>query len=220
MSHLEDRLAEFVFEELPSEEMTTARRHVAQCLECQGRISDFQKIRHSLEQLPDVDLPRRMVFVPEGPSLKRSPRSWFSFGWAVPGAVAAALVVAVVLAGPVQIEWGDQGVLIALGQEIAQPPAASVAAAVDYDNLDYERIAARIESEQQIGVDAQLQQFSSEISEIARIIAANDDANRLEILRLQSEVASLFDWSLASDRDSYRLGVALQDYVQQTAGLE
>ena len=216
MSHLEDRLAEFVFEELPSEEMTTARRHVAQCLECQGRISDFQKIRHSLEQLPDVDLPRRMVFVPEGPSLKRSPRSWFSFGWAVPGAVAAALVVAVVLAGPLQIEWGDQGVLIALGQEIAQPPAASVAAAVDYDNLDYERIAARIESEQQIGVDAQLQQFSSEI---ARVIAANDDANRLEILRLQSEVESLFDWSLASARDIYRQGVAL-DVVQQTAGLE
>ena len=220
MSHLEDRLAEFVFEELPSEEMTTARRHVAQCLECQGRISDFQKIRHSLEQLPDVDLRRRMVFVPEGPSLKRSPRSWFSFAWAVPGAVAAALVVAVLLAGPLRIEWGDQGVLIALGQEIAEPQAVSVAAAVDYDNLDYERIAARIESEQQTAVDAQLQQFSSEISEIARIIAANDDANRLEILRLQSEVASLFDWSLASDRDSYRLGVALQDYVQQTAGLE
>ena len=217
MSHLEDRLAEFVFEELPSEEMTTARRHVAQCLECQGRISDFQKIRHSLEQLPDVDLPRRMVFVPEGPSLKRSPRSWFSFAWAVPGAVAAALIVAVVLAGPLQIEWGDQGVLLALGQEIAQPPAASVAAAVDYDNLDYERIAARIESEQQIGVDAQLQQFSAEF---ARVIAANDDANRLEILRVRSEVESLFDRFLASERDSYLLGVALQDYVQQTAGLE
>ena len=217
MSHLEDRLAEFVFEELPSEEMTTARRHVAQCLECQGRISDFQKIRHSLEQLPDVDLPRRMVFVPEGPSLKRSPRSWFSFAWAVPGAVAAALIVAVVLAGPLQIEWGDQGVLIALGQEIAEPQAAPVAAAVDYDNLDYERIAARIESEQQIGVDAQLQQFSSEI---ARVIAANDDANRLEILRVRSEVESLFDRFLASERDSYLLGVALQDYVQQTAGLE
>ena len=219
MSHLEDRLAEFVFEELPFEEMATARRHVAQCLECQGRISDFQKIRHSLEQLPDVDLPRRMVFVPEGPSLKRSPRSWFSFAWAVPGAVAAALVVAVVLAGPLQIEWGDQGILIALGQEIAQPQAVSVAAAVDYDNLDYERIAARIESEQQIGVDAQLQQFSSEISEIARLIAANDDANRVEILRVRSEMESLLDRFLAADRDIYIQAVKLQE-VQQRAGLE
>ena len=216
MSHLEDRLAEFVFEELPSEEMTTARRHVAQCLECQGRISDFQKIRHSLEQLPDVDLPRRMVFVPEGPSLKRSPRSWFSFGWAVPGAVAAALIAAVVLAGPVRIEWGDQGFLIALGQEMAEPQAVSVAAAVDYDNLDYERISARLESELQTAVDAQLQQFNSEIS---RLIEANDDANRLEILRVRSEMESLIDRSLASDRDNYILAVKLQE-VQQRAGLE
>ena len=217
MSHLEDRLAEFVFEELPSEEMTTARRHVAQCLECQGRVSDFQKIRHSLEQLPDVDLPRRMVFVPESASLKRSPRSWFSFAWAVPGAVAAVLVVALVLAGPLRMEWGDQGVRVALGQEIAEPQAAPVAAAVDYDNLDYEFIAARLESELQIGVDAQLQQYNSEI---ARLIEANDDANRLEILRVRSEVASLIDQALASDRDIYRLGVALQSVVQQSAGLE
>ena len=216
MSHLEDRLADFVFEELPLEEMTTARRHVAQCLECQGRIADFQKIRHSLEQLPDVDLARRMVFVPESPSLKRSPRSWFSFAWAVPGAVAAALVVAVVLAGPLRMEWGDQGVRIAFGQEIAEPQVAPVVAAVDYDNLDYERIAARLESELQIRVDAQLQQFNSEF---ARLIDANDDANRLEILRVQSEIASLFDWSLASDRDIYRQAVALQE-VQQRAGLE
>ncbi len=217
MSHLEDRLAEFVFEELPSEEMTTARRHVAQCLDCQGRVSDFQKIRHSLEQLPDVDLARRMVFVPESPSLKRSPRSWFSFAWAVPGAVAAALVVAVVLVGPISMEWGDQGVRIAFGQEIAEPQAAPVVAAVDYDNLDYEFIAARLESELQIRVDAQLQQFDSEI---ARLIEANDDANRLEILRVRSDMASLFDRSLASERDIYLYGVALQSVVQQSAGLE
>ena len=216
MSHLEDRLAEFVFEELPSEEMTTARRHVAQCLECQGRVSDFQKIRHSLGQLPDVDLPRRMVFVPESPSLNRSPRSRFSFAWAVPGAVAAALVVAVVLVGPISMEWGDQGVRIALGQEIAEPQAAPVAAAVDYDNLDYERIASRLESELQIGVDAQLQQFDSEI---ARLIEANDDANRLEILRVRSEMESLLDRFLAADRDIYIQAVALQE-VQQRAGLE
>ncbi len=217
MSHLEDRLAEFVFEELPSEELTTARRHVAQCLECQGRVSDFQKIRHSLEQLPDVNLPRRMVFVPESPSLKRSPRSWFSFAWAVPGAVAAGLVVAVVLAGPLRMEWGDQGVRIALGQEIAEQQAVPVTAAVDYDNLDYERIGARLESEQQIRVDAQLQQFNSEI---ARLVEANDDANRLEILRVRSDMASLFDWYRARERDIYLQGVALQGVVQQTSGLE
>ena len=64
MSHLENRLAEFVFEELAEPEMAAARQHVAQCLECQGRVAGFRKVQHSLEQLPDVDVPRRMVFVP------------------------------------------------------------------------------------------------------------------------------------------------------------
>lgn len=217
MSHLEDRLAEFVFEELPSEEMTTARQHVAQCLECQGRVSDFQRIRHSLEQLPDIDLARRMVFVPESPSLKRSTRSWFSLAWALPGAVAAVLLVGVVMAGPLQVEWGDQGVRIAFGQETAEPEPVSVAAAVDYENLDYERIAARLETEQRVLIDAQLQQFSAEI---ARLIEVNDDANRLEIRRVRAGLDSLIDWNRAFEREVYVQGVALQGVVQQTAGLE
>ena len=48
MSHLEDKLAEFVYEELTASEMEEVRQHVAQCLECQGRVAEFQEMQHAL----------------------------------------------------------------------------------------------------------------------------------------------------------------------------
>ena len=112
MSHLEDKLAEFVFEELTESEMEATRQHVAQCLECQGRVTGFRKVRHSLEQLPDVDVPRRMVFVP---SEARSKRNWVPFAWGIPSAIAAAFLLAVLISGGARFERNDSGFVVALG---------------------------------------------------------------------------------------------------------
>ena len=99
MSHLAERLAEFVYEELTALEMEEARQHVAQCLECQGRVSEFQKVQHALETVPDVEVPRRVVFVE---SRKSVTRTWVPLRWLVPSATAAALVLALVIGGPIQ----------------------------------------------------------------------------------------------------------------------
>ena len=43
MSHLEDKLAEFVFEELTESEMEATRQHVAQCVRVPGSSDWIQK---------------------------------------------------------------------------------------------------------------------------------------------------------------------------------
>ena len=145
MSHLEDRLAEFVFEELPSPEMDKARRHVAQCLECQGRITGFQRVRESLERIPDVDVPRRVVFVESEPSAKRG---WLPGGWLVPIGAAAALVLAVLAYVPMQMDFRDGGVTVAFGNMPAPVPATEPVpiqqVTLEPEPIDYARLALEV----------------------------------------------------------------------------
>jgi hypothetical protein len=222
MFHLEDRLAEFVFDELPPDELNSLRQHLAQCLDCQTRVSDFQKVQHSLEQLPDEDLPRRMVFVPEMAAVERR-TSWFSFAWAVPSAAVAVLALAMLIAGPFQFEWSQSGVQIAFGslpQDSApQAEFETVAVAtpsIDYDNLDYAQIAARLAPDQQLLMAAEFEQRNSEI---ARLIDQNDQANRTEIRRVRADMGQLYDMQRMAQYDFYDQGSTLQLMAQLTEGL-
>ncbi len=158
MSHLEDRLAEFVFEELPDPEMEQARRHVAQCLECQGLVSGFGRVRRSLEQVPELDVPRRMVFVEsEAPAR----RSWLPAGWLVPIGVAAAFVLVVLLIVPMQLDWRDGGVTIAFGNMPTVPAPAPQAApiqqlALEPASIDYARLADDVAALDRAWLEAEL----------------------------------------------------------------
>ena len=158
MSHLEDRLAEFVFEELSEPEMEQARRHVAQCLECQGRVTGFQRVRESLERVPDVDVPRRVVFVESEASSKRS---WLPTGWLVPIGAAAAFVLVVLLIVPMQLDWRDGGVTIAFGNMPAVPapapqPAPIQELALEPASIDYARLADDVAALDRAWLEAEL----------------------------------------------------------------
>src|SRR6516162_7003510 len=108
--HLNDKLAEYVYEELSPAEMTEARRHIATCAECKSRVDDFQQIHHSLKAMPDLDPPRRVVI----PAVRETRRSVFApLRWLAPIGVAAALVLALVVAGPIHAEWHDSQFTIA-----------------------------------------------------------------------------------------------------------
>ena len=208
MSHLEDKLAEFVFEELSGPDMEQARRHVAQCLECQSRVAGFQKVRQSLEQLPDLDVPRRMVFLPSDVATSRW--SGFPLRWAIPAGVGAALLLAVVLAGPVQFDFHDSGMTIALGQ--INPELQSVAPEPvvlelqEPPPVDYEQIVARVLEDQQVWLAAELD----------RRISAINLANDSDIQRVRGELAYLYDWQRATLRDTYENASSIQLLAQRT----
>jgi len=62
MAHLADKLADFFYEELPSAEMSEARRHLETCKECRFEVEQFERIHLTLRTVPELDPPRRVVF--------------------------------------------------------------------------------------------------------------------------------------------------------------
>ena len=75
MAHLNDKLADFFYEELPATEMVEARRHVADCGECRAQVQLFERTHLALKNLPDAELPRRVIFArPERTTAWASPR--------------------------------------------------------------------------------------------------------------------------------------------------
>ncbi len=222
MSHLEDRVAEFVFEELAGPEMEAARQHVAQCLECQGRVAGFRKVQHSLEQLPDVEVPRRMVFVPSKTESIRSIESklrWAPLRWAIPSAMAAVLVLALVLGGSLRFERNDSGFLVALGSVsepiqavelqavVADPPAPPT---LDYASLDYAQIVNRIREDIREEEEAWLR------TEIDRAMATVEAANDREIQRVHAELQYLSELQRVAQREYYQNASSIQLLAQRT----
>jgi anti-sigma factor RsiW len=111
MSHLGERITDYVFEELSSTEMAEAKAHVSQCGECKMAVEHFQRTRSLLQAVPDVDLPRSAQLVFERP---RATRSW-AWRWLAPVGVAAALLLAAVLVGPVHVQWQNSQLTVAFG---------------------------------------------------------------------------------------------------------
>jgi hypothetical protein len=96
MAHLDDKVAEFYYGELPASEMAGARRHVAECAECRGHVEKFERTHLAVSQSADFDPPRHVIFAP------REQRSWWSvLDWRVLAPLStavAALVIAVLVA--------------------------------------------------------------------------------------------------------------------------
>ncbi len=218
MSHLEDRLAEFVFEELTEPEMATVRQHVAQCLECQGRVSSFRTVQHSLEQLPDVEVPRRMVFLPSATESKSSGWLW---KWGVPAAIAAVLMLAVLLSGSLRFERNPSGYAVVLGpvndagQTVESQPgvaAVPVSPTIDYASLDYTQIADRIRE------DIRAEQESWFRSEIDMAIGSLQGANDREIQRVRAELQYLSELQRVAQKEYYQNASHIQLLAARTGG--
>ncbi len=113
MSHITEKLAEFVFEELSAVEMADGRKHIESCDECKVRVEQFQHTLTMLKTAPEVAPPRNIVFEFEKPVARRF-RRWFPAATAV----AALLVMTIALAGRVHIQWSESQLTIAFGQTI------------------------------------------------------------------------------------------------------
>jgi anti-sigma factor RsiW len=127
MTHLTDRIAEYVFEELSASEMVEARRHLTACPECHSQIEQFQLTYASLKTSADVEPPRRIMFEFERPRVV----SWLQ-RWLAPMAAAAVIALAVVhFAPPAPPQIVERVVL----QQMAAQPAPPAAQPVDYAQI-------------------------------------------------------------------------------------
>jgi anti-sigma factor RsiW len=130
MAHLNDKLADFFYEELPATEMVEARRHVADCGECRAQVQLFERTHLALKTLPDAEPPRSVILArPE----RRT--AWGVLDWrflAPMAAAVAALVIAIIPAS----SPAPAPAPVALTAPVPAPvvvPAAT--AAIDYDRI-------------------------------------------------------------------------------------
>src|SRR5436190_23660522 len=95
MTHLTDKIAEFVFGELSASEMTEGQRHLAQCPDCRQQVERFQGTYAMLKTSPDTEPPRRVLF-----EFEKRPTSAWIWRWLAPMATSAAVAVAIVTLTP------------------------------------------------------------------------------------------------------------------------
>ena len=207
MLHLESKLAEFVFEELPELEMESAREHVSGCKNCQDQVADFRAVQHALKTVRDLDVPRRTVLVESRQS--KIKKGWSPLGWLVPSATVAAILIALVIGGPIDLAWYESGMTIAFNaNDEAKNSQRIPMQVVDLESepLDYERIVAEVVAEQRSWLQG-------ELFEKVRLLSV---ANKTEVQRLQAELSYLFDLQRAAQRDTFENSSSIQILAART----
>jgi anti-sigma factor RsiW len=138
MSHLSEKIAEFVFEELSPSEMAEARRHLSECSHCREQVTGFQSTYTMLKTSPDMEPPRQIMFEFEKPRVA----AWI-WRWLAPMAASAAVALAVVSLAP---RPQPQIIERVVQQQVAaqSSPAAQAVAA---QSIDYRQIQAWLNSE-------------------------------------------------------------------------
>src|SRR5881394_927167 len=91
MTHINDKIAEFVSNELSRQEMAAATGHLAQCSASREQVEQFRSTYAMLKTSPDLEPPRRTVFEFEKPVAP----SWI-WRWLGPMTASAAVALAVV----------------------------------------------------------------------------------------------------------------------------
>ena len=198
MTHLGERITDFVFGELSASEMEEARRHVAECVECRADVLQFENTRSMLRASPDVEPPRRIVFEVEKPRV--------AWRWLAPIGVAAAVILAVLVAPPMQISFHDSQFTMTFGK--TPPPAnAGVAAVpvltpVTVQSVDYDRIIRQVETSQQGWVVNELKKH---------------DADQVrEIQRLQGQLVYLANMQQAIEKKNIENAASIQLLAERT----
>jgi hypothetical protein len=161
MAHLNERLADFFYEELPATEMVEARRHVAECGECRVQVQLFERTHLALKSSPDVEPPRRVVFAPP----ERTAR-WAVLDWRflAPMATAfAALVLAIMPASSPAPTVAPVAVTAPASAPVVQPVATP---AVDYDRIvDQVRQSERAWFQEQLAKrDREIRQLEGQLA--------------------------------------------------------
>ena len=152
MAHLNDKLAEFFYEELSPSEMDDARRHVAECAECRGHVQQFEMTHLALKRSPDSDPPRHIIFAP------REGRAWWPvFDWRVlaPFSAAAAAVIIAVMAATSPVP--------APISVLAPAPAPVV---IQAQEVDYNRIIEQVRQSERSWLAGELEKRDRDIRQL------------------------------------------------------
>jgi hypothetical protein len=130
MSHLNERIADYVFNELPAAEMEEATHHIQQCRACREQVEQFQTTHAMLQTSVDVDPPRKIFFEFEKP--RAASRIW---QWLAPMAASAAVALAVVNFAP-----RPQPQIV---ERVVQQPGADA-------QIDYRKVIDQVRAEDRL----------------------------------------------------------------------
>ena len=189
MNHIKDKIAEFVFEELPAQEMKAANAHLAECSGCREQVEQFQSIHARLKTSPDLEPPRRILFEFEKPQVS----SWM-WRWLAPMAASAAVSLAVVnLAAPRQT---PPQVIERVVQQPAPAPAAQP--------INYQQIIDQLQAADRAWLENELKK--------------RDAAQAKELQRVRAEVDNVAFYQRIVDRDTQENKRDIQLVAAKTDG--
>lgn len=97
MSHLGERVTDYLLDEMTELERTEADAHIRQCPDCAKQVEGFKNLYFRLQAVPAAEPPRRVVF--ETPKKAAPSRLWVWLSPAV-SAVAASILTVMFLAPP------------------------------------------------------------------------------------------------------------------------
>ena len=203
MKHLGERIVDFVFKELSPAEMLEAQRHVAECTVCRQEVEQFQNTSSILRAAGSVEPPRRLIFEAEKPK-----RTWIS-RWAAPLSAAAAILLVVFWAIPVQVQRDGSRLTIAFGAapiqpvpvSVSAPPVAQLPAQPTVQPVDYDRIVREVQENQQAWLAGELSQ--------------RDVAHAREIQRLRGELVYIDSVQRSMLRETMQNASSIQLLAQR-----
>jgi hypothetical protein len=139
MTHITDKIADFVFQELSARDLSDFKEHVGACSTCRKQVEEFQRTLSMLKVSPEIEPPRSICFEFEKP---RTP-SWL-WRWMAPMAASAAVALAVVSFAPRQVQIVERVV----DRPATQQPAAQP--------IDYQRIVNDVRAAEQAWLENEL----------------------------------------------------------------
>jgi hypothetical protein len=181
MAHLNDKLADFFYEELPASQMVEARHHVAECGECRAQLQLFEKTHLALKALPEAEPPRRVVFAPSA-----RPARWSVLDWrflAPMAASAAALVLAVMP--------GHSPAPPAAPVVVTAPATAPVGVPASAQPIDYDRIVDQVRQADRAWFTDQLARRDREIRQLEGQLAYYESYQRTLVKETMENASSI-----------------------------
>jgi hypothetical protein len=188
MTHINDKIAEFVFNELSKQEMAEATGHLAQCSACREQVEHFRSTYAMLKTSPDLEPLRRTVFEFE----KQAAPSWI-WRWLGPMAASAAVALAVVSFVPRTPQ---------IVERVIQQPAPQVATQPVTQPIDYQRIINELRPAEQAWLETELKR--------------RDAAHAAQLQSVRADVASLYVDQKRLERETWENGGSIQLLAART----
>ena len=168
MEHLNDKLADFFYEELPASEMVDARRHVAECGECRAQVQLLEKTHLALKRMPEAEPPRRVVFA----TPERRVR-WAVLDWRFLAPMAAAVAALIIAIMPASAPAPTPAAVA-----VTAPVPAPLATEPQTQAIDYDRIVDQVRQSDRAWFADQLAKRDREIRQLEGQLAYYESYQR------------------------------------------